>query len=235
MADSLWPMDGPSQPATGKKLTTIYVSQSDPDYYFGLGPVKAAWPKARVIAASATVAAIKGNVQKKLDTWGPKLKENGPQSLGDIVMPEEDNLKSLSVDGQAVEIVDAVGLLNRRYVWVPSLEAVVGGVLVFGGLHVWTADTPTAAERAAWIKTLDAMSARKPKIVVPGHMATGSATDAWAISHTRDYLIAFEQELVRAANSAELILAMKKRYPQAGLGIALEIGAKVAKSEMKWG
>ena len=37
--------------ATGKCLTTIYVSQSDPDYYFSLGPIKEAFPEARVIAA----------------------------------------------------------------------------------------------------------------------------------------------------------------------------------------
>ena len=36
--------------ATGKQLTTIYVSQSDPDYYFSLRPVREAFPDARVIA-----------------------------------------------------------------------------------------------------------------------------------------------------------------------------------------
>ena len=221
--------------ATGKTLTTVYVSQSDPDYYFGLAPVKAAWPNARIIAAPATVAAIKGNVQKKLDTWGPKLKENGPQTLADVVMPEPADLRTLAVDGETIEIVDANGLANRRYLWVPSLEAIFGGVLVFGWLHVWTADTPTAAERAVWIGTLDAMAARMPKIVVPGHMAPNSPTDASAITHTRNYLAAFEDELVKAADSAALITAMKKRFPEAGLGIALEIGAKVAKGEMKWG
>src|SRR5487761_1602448 len=67
--------------ASGKKLTTIYISQSDPDYYFSLAPIKAAFPGAKVVAASSTIAAIKGNVEKKLATWGPQLKENGPQSL----------------------------------------------------------------------------------------------------------------------------------------------------------
>jgi hypothetical protein len=33
---------------------------------------------------------------------------------------------------------------------------------------------------------------------------------------------------------ASLIESMKKAYPDAGLGIALEIGAKVGKGEMKW-
>ena len=57
--------------ASGKKLTTIYISQSDPDYYFSLEPVQGASRRRRVIAASATIAAIKANVEKKLATWGP--------------------------------------------------------------------------------------------------------------------------------------------------------------------
>jgi hypothetical protein len=44
-----------------------------------------------------------------------------------------------------------------------------------------------------------------------------------------------EQELVRAADSAALVAAMKRRYPDAGMGVALDIGTKVAKREMKWG
>ena len=74
--------------ATGKTLTTIYVSQSDPDYYFSLKPVREAFPAAKVLAASATVEAIKGNMDKKLAAWGPQLKENGPQTHADIVIPE---------------------------------------------------------------------------------------------------------------------------------------------------
>jgi glyoxylase-like metal-dependent hydrolase (beta-lactamase superfamily II) len=221
--------------ASGKALTTVYVSQSDPDYYFGLGPVKAAFPGARVIAAPATVAAINGNVQKKLETWGPQLKENGPQTLADVVIPAPSDVRSLALGGQQIEIVEVSGLSNRRYLWVPSLKAVFGGVLTFNGLHVWTADTPTAEQRAAWVKALDEMASRQPSIVVAGHMAPGSPTDASAIAHTRDYLIAFEEEVSRAADSAALIAAMTRRYPNAGLTVALNIGAKVAKGEMKWG
>src|SRR5687767_1367351 len=62
--------------ATGKRLAAIYVSQSDPDYYFSLGPVHAAFPEARILASPATVAAIQANVQKKIETWGPKLGDN---------------------------------------------------------------------------------------------------------------------------------------------------------------
>ncbi len=221
--------------ATGKQLTTIYISQSDPDYYFGLAPIKAAFPEARVIAAPATLAAIQGNVEKKLATWGPQLKDNGPQTLKDIVMPEPFDGPAIELEEQTIEIVEADNLQNRRYLWVPSLDAIFGGVLVFSGVHVWTADTSGAEGRTAWVRTLDAMLARNPSVVVPGHMTPEAATDPSAIRYTRDYLLAFEEELAQATDSAALIAAMKARYPEAGMDIALQIGAKVATGEMKWG
>ena len=221
--------------ASGKRLTTIYISQSDPDYYFSLGPIKAAFPEARVIAAADTLAAIRATAQKKIDTWAPMLKDSGPRKLSDIVFPEAFDGPSLSLEGHTIEIVKATDLGARRYLWVPSLNAAFGGVLVFSGLHVWTADTPTPASRAAWVKTLEAIAARRPAIVVPGHLSANGALDVSAVNYTRDYLLAFEQELARAPNAAALIAAMTRRYPDAGLPTALQIGAKVAKGEMKWG
>jgi glyoxylase-like metal-dependent hydrolase (beta-lactamase superfamily II) len=221
--------------ASGKTLTTIYISQSDPDFYFSLGPIKAAFPTAKVIAASDTIAAIRANVQKKIDTWSPQLQDNGPRKLEDIVFAEAFDGPSLALEGNVIEIVAADGLANRRYLWVPSLNAVFGGVLVFSGLHVWTADTPTPESRAAWIRNLEAIAARKPSVVVPGHLAANGALDVSAVNYTRDYLLAFEDELSKAANAETLIAAMNKRYPNAGLAPALQLGAKVAKGEMKWG
>lgn len=221
--------------ASGKKLMTIYISQSDPDFYFSLTPIKAAFPGARVIAAKATIAAIKANVEKKLATWGPQLKENGPKTLADVVIPDAFDGKVLQLEGHKIDIVDAAGLPNRRYLWVGSLNAIFGGVLVFSGTHVWTADTAIPEARAAWVKTLDAMIARKPATVIPGHLAPGAATDAAALTFTRDYLLAFEEELAKAKDSAELIAAISRRYPNLAMDIALKTGAKVAKGEMKWG
>ncbi len=219
---------------TGKTLTTIYVSQSDPDYYFSLGPIKAAFPDARIIAAPETVAAIKGNVDAKLKVWGPQLKDNGPQALSDVVIPEVSEAKVLELEGKRIEIVDAEGMSNRRYLWVPSLKAVFGGVLVTAAEHVWLADTADAAERKAWIKTLDGIAAREPAIVIPAHMSPGSATDISAVKFTRDYIEAFDAEAEKAKDSGELIAAMKKLYPGLGGESSLELGAKVVKGEMTW-
>ncbi len=222
--------------ATGKKLTAIYVSQSDPDYYFSLKPVLEAFPGTKVLAASDTIAAIKGNVEKKLAVWGPQLKENGPQTLSDIVIPEAFEGPSLTVHGETVEIVAAEPrLTNRRYLFVPSLNAVFGGVMIFSGVHVWTADTQTKEQRAAWVATLDMISARKPSVVVSGHMTQEAATDISSIEHTKIYLLAFEEELAKAADAAALKAGMEARFPGLGMGVAVDIGSKVAKGEMKWG
>jgi hypothetical protein len=58
--------------------------------------------------------------------------------------------------------------------------------------------------------------------------------DVSQLAWSQAYLTRYEQELPKAANSGALIEAMKKAYPDAGLGIALDIGAKVNKGEMKW-
>lgn len=142
--------------ATGKRLTTIYISQSDPDYYFGLAPVLEAFPDAVVVAAPETVMAIAANVDKKLAVWGPQLKDNGPQQREDLVFAQPWGA-ALMHDGHRIDIVPAHGMDNRRYLWVPSLQAIVGGVLVFDGLHVWMADTLTAKEHHAWRENLQAM------------------------------------------------------------------------------
>lgn len=221
--------------ATGKRLTTIYISCNDPDYYFGLRPVVEAFPDAKVIAKPVTVETIKGNVEAKLGVWGPQLKENGPQKLSDVVIPDASDVTSLELEGNAIEIVEVPDMHDRRYLFVPSLKAVFGGVLVDSGNHVWVADTATPELRAAWIKALDGIIALAPKIVVPGHQVEGAAQGLDAVTFTRDYLVAFEKEMGRTKDSEELIAAMKKLYPDLADVSSLELGAKVTKGEMKWG
>ncbi len=47
--------------------------------------------------------------------------------------------------------------------------------------------------------------------------------------------LAFEEELGKAADGAALTEALVQRYPDHGMLIAAQIGAKVAKGEMTWG
>jgi glyoxylase-like metal-dependent hydrolase (beta-lactamase superfamily II) len=217
---------------SGKTLKTIFISNADPDYYFGAETLKQVFPQAQVLTTPAVRDKIQAKLAGKLAFWGPKMGANAPK---EPIVPEAMGGTTLTIDGETVEIRGTTGeLAARPYVWIPSIKAIVGNIAVFGNLHVWTADTQKPAERQAWLAELDEMQALKPAMVVPGHMAAGTALDESAITYTRDYLKRFEAELPKAQNSAELIATMQKAYPKAGLGMALDIGAKVNKGEMKW-
>ena len=218
---------------SGKELKTIYVSQADPDYYFGVETLKEIFPQADVVTTPAVLEKINAKKAGKVAFWGPKMGANAPRSP---VVPRALEGNTLTLDGQTIEIRGTQGVLaHRPYAWIPSIQAVVGNIGVFGGMHVWTADTQTAAERAAWVAQLDDMAALKPALVVPGHMKAGTQVDASSITFTKDYLQTFEKNLAASKNSAELVNAMKQSYPALTAGaMSLDIGAKVNKGEMKW-
>ncbi len=56
--------------ASGKTLSTIYISHGDPDFYFGLDVLKAAFPEAKILATAQTVAHIQATKDAKLAYWG---------------------------------------------------------------------------------------------------------------------------------------------------------------------
>jgi glyoxylase-like metal-dependent hydrolase (beta-lactamase superfamily II) len=217
---------------SGKTLKTIFISNADPDFYFGAETLKTVFPQAQVLTTPAVREKIQAKLAGKVAFWGPKMGANAPRQP---IVPDAISGTTLTVDGETIEVRGTTGeLAHRPYVWIPSIKAIAGNIGIFGNLHVWTADTQKASERKAWLTQLDEMQTLRPVLVVPGHMAAGTALDDSAIRHTREYLQRFEAELPKAANSAELTATMQKAYPQAGLGVALDIGAKVNKGEMKW-
>lgn len=215
-----------------KTLKLIYISQPDPDYYFGIDVLKTYFPDVKVVATAPTIKKIEATLPKKLAFWPPKMGANAPKSAS---LPEVLVGNTITLEGQTLEIRGTNDRLpHRSYVWIPSIKAVVGGVNVFAGLHVWTADAASAEDRAAWSKKLSDIAALLPTVVVPGHSAPGQEQNVSQVAFTQAYLQRWDAELGKADDSATLIGAMKAAYPTAGLGIALDIGAKVGKGEMKW-
>lgn len=218
--------------ASGKKLTTVYISHSDPDYYFGLDVIQAAFPEAKIVASEPTVKAIKASMQGKLAYWGPILKDNAPAKL---VLPDVLKGDHLTLEGQPLEIKGLQGPAPQRsYVWIPSIKAVVGGVVVSSGIHVWVADTQTPKSRQDWLAALKGIEALKPTTVIPGHYLGKVPEGTKAVTFTADYLKSFEEHAAKTRDSAALIDAMKKAWPQLAEPSSLELSAKVIKGEMKW-
>jgi len=218
---------------SGKRLTTVVVTAGDPDFYFGAEVVADAFPDAIFVAPADVIEHIAHSYEGKLKAWA-HLGSNLPTRLVDIAPLVTD---TLTVDGTPIEVRRGSDLLGDRawYLFEPTSRSLVGGVLLFEGLHVWTADSATPELRSEWVRVLGELEALAPAFVVAGHRVAGAPTDLTAITHTRDYLELFEKTIASSAEAAEAEASLLAAYPDAGLQIAAGLGTKVAKGEMTWG
>lgn len=214
---------------SGKALTTIYISGGDPDYYFGLQPLVAAFPEAKVVASPAVVEHINATKARKIEYWGPKLGDGAPDR---VIVPEASDRTEFQVDGEPVEVHHIN--THQAYLWLPEEEAILGGVAVYAGTHVWTADSQTREARDEWQAVLSEMIDRQPQRVIPGHYLGEMPQGTDAVVFTRNYLQDFEQALTDNNESSALIEEMKARYPNLPGEDSLTISAKVNTGEMDW-
>lgn len=213
---------------SGKTLKTIFVSYGDPDYYFGLETLQEIFPKVEIIATPETVEHIKQTQAAKFAFWTPKMGENAPKS---VIIPQVYNEKTLNLDNQNIEIKGKDHLI---YLWIPSTQAVVGGIAVSSGIHLWMADTPTVQDRLEVLDTLKSIQALQPKIVIPAHSVVDAAQNIDAVNFSIDYLQQYEKANQKAKTSQDLITQMQQHYPTLKAIDSLELGAKVVKGEMQW-
>ncbi len=210
----------------------IYISSGDPDYYFGLEPIVAAFPDVKVVASEAVVKHIERTKDAKLAYWGPILEEGAPSK---IVVPTVLNDTTLTLEGKHIEVKEIN--THDAYLWVPAEKTVFGGVSVYSGVHVWMADTQSKQERAQWSQSLERMKALKPKTVIPGHYLGDMPKGVEGVQFTINYIADIEQTLEKSSkpSSSEISAAMKAKYPQfAATEGDLELGAKVLSGEMEW-
>ncbi len=217
----------------GKTLTTVVITAGDPDFYFGAEVMQDAFPDAAFVAPADVIEHIRASYEGKLQAWA-HLGANLPTRLVEI---SELTDSTLSIDDTPIQVRRGSDQLGDRawYLFDEASLSLVGGVLLFEGLHVWTADTRTPELRAEWIRVLDELEALEPTFVVAGHRIAGAPTDTTALTDTRDYLQSFEKIVADAADAAAAKDALLAEYPDAGLAIAVDLGTKVAKGEMTWG
>ncbi|HKO90743.1 MAG TPA: MBL fold metallo-hydrolase [Polyangiaceae bacterium] len=212
--------------ATNKALTTVYVTHSHPDHYFGFPALKEAFPEAKLVALPATIADIEKTWQAKVKQWKPLYKE---AITDQPIVPEPLAGNSIELEGEKLEIVgelqgDAAG---NSYVWIPSLSTVVTGDLVYDQVFPWTAET-TPETRTAWGATLDKLAALGAKSVVPGHQKPEQKQDPSNVQFTQGYLKAYDAALASSKTPEELQTKIKAQYPDAALDVVLKIGSEAS-------
>ncbi|EOA4405678.1 Vmh family MBL fold metallo-hydrolase [Citrobacter amalonaticus] len=213
----------------GKTLKAIVITSGDPDFYFGLQPIVKAFPDAKVLATPRVVEHIRATKEAKLQYWGPQMKEGAPTAL---TVPQATTETRFRIDGETLELRHPSDY--AAYVWVPANRTILGGTGVASGIHVWTADTQTPAQRASWRHVLTEMDSLKPAQVIPGHYLGERPEGDRAIRFTQDYLQSFEQALAAKQGSPWVIKTMKAAWPGLAEESSLELSAKVNSGEMAW-
>ena len=215
--------------ALGKDLKFIYISHSDPDYYFGLDEIKKAFPKVEIVSTAQTAYLIEASKDGKLQVWGSQLKGDAPS---EIIIPKA--IKTLpDLEGNKLEIVQTSNDPAHSFVWIPSLKTIVGGISVSIGSHLWMADTKDNAAIEQWIAQIEKMKSLHPKSVVPSHFAALDESPK-VLDFVENYLKDYNEATKTSNNAAAITEKMEAKYPQLPAKESLELGAKVFKGEMAW-
>lgn len=196
---------------SGRNLKYIYVTHDHPDHFFNVEVIVDAFPDVEVISAPAVVQDIWRSIPYKIKRWSPMLGRNAPRHP---IAPKEYAKPYFELEGRRLEILGPMqgDHHHATAIYIPSLQTLVTGDIVFNGIHVWLGEC-TPEQRADWLKSLDRLKALKPKVVVAGHKLPGLPNDPAALQYTRDYIVAFGKAAQRSKTSAELIAAMEKRFP----------------------
>jgi glyoxylase-like metal-dependent hydrolase (beta-lactamase superfamily II) len=191
----------------------------------GLEVFKMAYPAVTIIATSAVVDRINRVYQEKLDKWQRLL---GSGACSQMVEISKFDGSYFDFDGSTVQVIkDIQGDTDQNtMLWIPAQRILIAGDVLFNDIHVYTGET-NRDSREKWLDTLNKVRDLNPSVVVPGHSKVGAALDArTAVDFTGRYLVTFEEELKTAQDPQSLISAMERKFPSAGLVLAIERGAK---------
>jgi len=196
----------------GKNLETIVVTHAHPDHYFSVDVFKDAFPNVNVIADPQVVADIWAEFPNRLGFWGPQIGVNAPSYP---YIPTAFEQTAFDLEGHTIEILGPMqgDATNSTAIYVPDLNALIAGDIVFNQVHVYIAGNKQ--QRAAWVETLESLLGLRPEIVVAGHTRENMPNTRAALEYTRDYLLRFETAIAQARTVEELMASMRREYPDA--------------------
>lgn len=215
--------------ATGKNLKTVFISHSDPDFYFGLDVIRKAFPDVKIISTAQTAYLISASKDEKIAVWKPQLKADAPS---EIIIPEA--VTSIpELEGNTIEIKQNPEDPAHSFLWIPSLKTVAGGISVSVDSHLWMADTQNVKAIEQWIGQIDAMKALNPEQVVPSHFAKLSLSPQ-SLDFVKNYLENYKKAVTENQTTPAAVDFMVKKYPDLPGKNELEMGVKVFHGEMDW-
>jgi glyoxylase-like metal-dependent hydrolase (beta-lactamase superfamily II) len=199
--------------ASGKNLTTIYVTHGHPDHFFGLAQLLDRFPRARAVATPEVVQAVQAYLASgRVETLRQALL---PAHVPDrLLVPQALEGSELDLEGHKLVVVNdgRTDTAHSTSLLVPSIALLVAGDAVYNGIHPYLGETDNQS-RLEWISSLAKLESLKPRTVIAGHKVPGNDDAPSSIGETRKYLQDFNRLAEATTSPRELYDAMLKLYP----------------------
>src|ERR1700735_2349889 len=215
--------------ASGKNLTTIYVTHGHGDHFFGIGALLKRFPKARAMATPEVVKSMRRQASPEYisNFWNARFPGQIPEHL---VIAEELKGNVIQLEGCDLLVVE-VGHTDTEHttcLHVPSADLVVAGDAVYNDVHLSLAESNTETRRE-WIAALDTIESLKPRAVIAGHKKPEKNDSPRIIAETRQYIRDLDRLAQMATTARELYNEMLQLYPSRANPGSLWGSARVAK------
>jgi glyoxylase-like metal-dependent hydrolase (beta-lactamase superfamily II) len=199
--------------ASGKHLTTIYVTHGHGDHFFGIGALLERFPTARAVATPAVVKRMHQQASPAYvaNFWAAQFPGQIPDRL---VIAEELKGKVIELEGRDLVPVE-VGHSDTddtTFLHVPSIGLVVAGDVAYNDVHLHLGES-NAHTRREWIAALDTIAALHPRAVIAGHKRPGNDDGPRIIEETRQYIRSFDRLAETTTTARELYDQMLSLYP----------------------
>ena len=199
--------------ASGKNLTTIYVTHGHGDHFFGIGALLNRFPKARAVATPDVVESMRRQASPEFvsNFWEARYPSQIPERL---VIAEELTGNVIQLEGRELVVVE-VGHTDTDHttcLHVPSAGLLVAGDVAYNDVHLYLAES-NANTRREWIAALDAIESLKPRTVIAGHKKPEKNDSPRIIEETRQYIRDFERLARMTTTARELYDEMLQTYP----------------------
>jgi glyoxylase-like metal-dependent hydrolase (beta-lactamase superfamily II) len=216
--------------ASGKNLTTIYVTHGHGDHFFGIGALLDRFPNARAVATPDVVKLMHQQASPEFvgNFWSSFFPGQIPERL---VIAEELKRNVIDLEGHDLVVVE-VGHTDTDYttcLHVPSIGLVVVGDTAYNDVHLYLAES-NAQTRREWIAALDKIESLNPRAVIAGHKRPGNDDSPKIIEETRQYIRDFDRVAGTTTTARGLYDKMLELYPdRVNPGGALWLSARAVK------
>jgi glyoxylase-like metal-dependent hydrolase (beta-lactamase superfamily II) len=215
--------------ATGKNLTTVYVTHGHGDHWLGLATILERFPDAKAVAIPSVARNIASQIASDfIETfWKPRFPGQIPENLVGVEELEGDRFE---LEGEELVAVDLghTDTDDTTALHVPSIGLVVAGDAAYNDVHLYLAESD-ATGRRSWLTALDTVEELSPRAVVAGHKRPERSDDPKILEETRQYIRDFDALAARTATPLELYTEMTARHPDRFNRGALWGSARAAK------